>query len=180
MDSGFIGVAVTLAASAAAIAMTHERWSPRTAVLGVALLSGASAPIISAVLLTIVFPPIPGIHSPSDFLESALLMCIAALLPAGTFAFIAGIPFGLWWTRRGRFLRLRTRMIVEAAALGLALGLAFPFYFRWVIRWGQTIDRGLVLFSGFAGAICSLAVALLLTVKSRTHNAILPKREREG
>jgi hypothetical protein len=178
MDNRFIAIAVILAVSAAAIAMTHERWSPRTGVLGVALLSGTSAPIVSGVLLAIVFPPIPGIHSLSDFLESALIMCIFALFPASTFAVVAGVPGGVWWMRRGRFLRARTRMIVEATAVGLVLGVIFPFYFRWVIRWGQAIDRSLFLFSAFDGAVSAAVVAQLLAIGA--HNSLLRKGDSSG
>ncbi len=134
-------------------------------VIGVAGLSAIAATLISGLLLTVIFPPKPGIHTPRLFAESVFIYALAALVPGGTFGFIVGIPIGWWWVHRGRRLPSRGQIFFEATGLGLIFGLAFPLYFRWVIGWIPGFPRSLVAFSGFDGAVCAVVIALVLTIK---------------
>jgi hypothetical protein len=103
------------------------------------IFAAASATLISAALLTVLFfTPKGGFSSVRDVVKHVLLMCLFTAIPAGSFGFMSGVAGGAWLSIRSKKFHSKARVIAESVAVGVVMSLIFPT-FHWLM--GLSGDR---------------------------------------
>ena len=136
----------------------------RAVLLG-GLISATSSTLLIAMFCTAFLVPRKS-HDIRELIISFLVVCVFAVIPAGTFGFLAGALGAAWLRCRRSSIHSKGRLLAEAALVGAALGSTFPFIHR-AMGWAGVdhpkVDLKAVVLSAGIGVACAVLFPFLFS-----------------